>query len=103
MAESLLSYLTLSLILLMTGVYGLLLRRNLVALLISIELILNGAALNFLAFNRFLFPDQLSGEIFVVFIISLAAAEVAIGLGIILAVWRKVHSANIENVDHLKG
>ena len=103
MADSLFPYLVVNLLLLVIGTYGLLLRRNLIALLIAIELILNGAALNFLAFNRFLFPDQIGGAVFVIFIISLAAAEAAIGLGIMLALYRKFHSANIEKTDELRG
>jgi NADH:ubiquinone oxidoreductase subunit K len=103
MANSLMSYLVISLLLLTFGIYGMLVRRNLIALLISIELILNGAALNFLAFNRFLAPETNHGEVFVVFIISLAAAEAAIGLSLMLALYRKFQTANIEKINKLKG
>jgi len=103
MANSLFSYLTIGVLLFTFGIYGVLVRRNLIAILISIELILNGAALNFLAFNRFLTPETSSGEIFVVFIISLAAAEAAIGLSLMLALYRRFHTANVEKIDRLKG
>ncbi len=103
MADSLMSYLVIGLLLLTFGIYGILLRRNLIALLISIELILNGAAINFLAFNRFLRPETSGGEVFVVFIISLAAAEAAIGLSLMLALYRQFQTANIEKIDRLKG
>jgi len=103
MATQLASYLVVSSLLLSLGVYGLLKRRNLIALLISIELLLNGAGLNFLAFNRFLYPEHSEGEIFVVFIIALAAAEVAIGLSLMLALYRKFHTSDIEQINELKG
>jgi len=103
MAGSLTTYLILSFFLLACGLYGLLKRRNLIALLISIELILNGAAISFLAFNRFLFPASNLGEVFVVFIISLAAAEAAIALSLILAIHQSIKTHNIEELDELKG
>lgn len=103
MSQSLQSYLLISSILLATGVFGLLFRRNLVALLISLELILNSASINFMAFNKFTMPDKSVGQVFVIFIIALAAAEVCIGLSLILLLYRKKGSINIEEAKELKG
>lgn len=85
------------------GLLGLLQRRNLIGMLISIELMLNAANLNFMAFNRFLSPEPVVGQIIALFIMGLAAAEAAIGLSIILALFRKMHSINIERAQTLKG
>ena len=101
--NSLHSYLFLSTSLLTIGIVGLLLRRNIVAILISLELILNSASINFLAFNKFTSLDKISGQVFVIFIIALAAAEVTIGLSLILLLYRKQNSINIEETKQLKG
>ena len=101
--ETLQSYLLVSTILFSIGVAGLLFRRNLVAILISLELILNSASINFLAFNKFCLLDKSVGQVFVIFIIALAAAEVSIGLSLILYLYRVKNSINIENADDLKG
>ncbi len=85
------------------GIFGLLARRNLVAILISLELILNSASINFLAFNKFCMPDKVTGQVFVVFIIALAAAEVCIALSLVLLLHRKKDSINIEEAKELKG
>lgn len=103
MSQSLFSYLFVSTALLCLGIYGLLSRRNLVAVLISLELILNSANINFLAFNKFSFIDKTAGQVFAVFIIALAAAEVTIGLSIILLLYRQNDSINIEKAKELKG
>ena len=101
--QSLSSYLFVSTALFAAGVFGLLLRRNLIALLISLELILNSASLNFLAFNRFAMPDKTTGQVFVIFIIALAAAEVCIGLSLILLLYRTRNSIRIDQAKDLKG
>ena len=100
---SLHSYLLVSSALFSIGVFGLLARRNLVALLISLELILNSASLNFLAFEKFCSIDKTTGQVFVIFIIALAAAEVSIGLSLILLLSRKKNSIDVENATDLKG
>ncbi len=102
-AQSLESYLFISAALFSMGVFGLLARRNLVALFISLELILNSASLNFLAFNKFSMADKISGQTFVIFIIALAAAEVCIGLSLILLLYRRRHTINAEEARELKG
>jgi NADH:ubiquinone oxidoreductase subunit K len=97
------TYLIISAFLFSMGLLGLLQRRNLIGMLISIELMLNAANLNFMAFNRFLSPEPVVGQIIALFIMGLAAAEAAIGLSIILALFRKMHSINIERAQTLKG
>lgn len=85
------------------GLYGVLVRKNLIAILIGIELMLNAASINFMAFNYFTSPTPVMGQLFVLFIIGLAAAEVAIALSIILAVYRQRTSIDVENVRELRG
>lgn len=97
------TYLIISAFLFSLGLLGVLQRRNLIGMLISVELMLNAANLNFMAFNRFLAPDPVVGQIIALFVMGLAAAEVAIGLSIILALFRKMHSINIERAQKLKG
>ena len=86
-----------------TGVYGLIRRRTLVGMLISGELIFSAACLNLMAFNRFLAADPTVGQIFVLFIMGLAAAEVAIALSIIIAVYRNYRSIDSRGLSELKG
>ena len=102
-SQSLQSYLFVSTMLFSIGVCGLLFRRNLVALLISLELILNSASINFLAFNKFCILNKAVGQVFVVFIIALAAAEVCIALSLILLLYKRKDSINIEQANELKG
>jgi NADH:ubiquinone oxidoreductase subunit K len=101
--NSLDTYLFIAALLFSLGLLGVLQRRNLVGMLISVELMLNGASLNFMAFNRFLAPEPAVGQIFTLFIMGLAAAEAAIGLSIIMALFRKVRSINIERAQQLRG
>ncbi len=101
--NSLNTYLIISAFLFSLGLLGVLQRRNLIGVLISVELMLNAANLNFMAFNRFLAPEPYVGQIIALFIMGLAAAEAAIGLSIILALFRKMHSINIERAQKLKG
>ena len=103
MSESLSSYLVISSALFCLGIFGVLMRRNLVAMLISLELILNSVNINFLAFNKFCFQDKELGQVFVIFVIALAAAEVCIALSLILWLYRKKESINIEDAKELKG
>ena len=85
------------------GIFGLLMRRNLVAMLISLELILNSANINFLAFNKFCLIDKSMGQVFVIFVIALAAAEICIGLSLVLWLYRKKESINVEEAKELRG
>jgi NADH-quinone oxidoreductase subunit K/NAD(P)H-quinone oxidoreductase subunit 4L len=101
--NSLSTYLIISALLFSMGLLGILQRRNLVGMLIAVELLLNAANINFMAFNRFLTPDPVVGQVIALFVMGLAAAEAAIGLSIILALYRKRHSIDIERTQRLKG
>lgn len=96
-------YFTLAAFLLATGIFGLVRRRTLIGMLISGELIFSAASLNLMAFNRFKAPDPAVGQIFVLFIMGLAAAEVAIGLSIIIAVYRNYRSVKTQELSDLNG
>jgi NADH-quinone oxidoreductase subunit K len=92
--------LILSLILLAIGVVGVLVRRNVIIILMSIELILNAANINFVAFSRYW--NNLAGQIFGVFNITVAAAEVAVGLAIVIAFFRNRETVNVDEMDLMK-
>jgi len=91
----------LSLVLFGLGTLGVFLRRNVITVLMCVELILNAANINFIAFSRQL--GQLTGQVFAVFIITIAAAEAAIGLGIIIALVRLKQTVNLDQVDVMEG
>lgn len=96
-------YLITAAFLLAIGIYGLIRRRTLIGMLISGELIFSAASLNMMAFNRFTVHDPAVGQIFVLFIMGLAAAEVAIALSIIIAVYRNYRSVKTEELSELNG
>jgi NADH:ubiquinone oxidoreductase subunit K len=85
------------------GVYGVLARRNIVGILMSIEILFNAAGLNFVAFNRYMHPDQVWGQGFVLFIIALAAAEAVVGLALVLTIYRGSKSVLTERLNLLQG
>ena len=97
------SYLLIAALLFGMGIYGMLHRRTLIGMLIAAELILSAAALNFMAFGHFLAPDPTTGQIFTLFIMGIAAAEAAIALSIIIAVYRNYKSIDTEDVIELQG
>jgi len=84
------------------GVYGFLTRRNLITMLKSVELILNSVNINFIAFNKFLFPDKLDGLFFTIFIITIAAAEAAVAIAIIINLYRNYKTIDVEDADTMK-
>ncbi|MFA5059549.1 MAG: NADH-quinone oxidoreductase subunit NuoK [Candidatus Omnitrophota bacterium] len=94
-------------ILFVIGIYGALTRRNTFGILMSIELILNSCCLNFVAFMRYhqspYFASPLSGEVFVLFIIAIAAAEVAVGLALLLGIYRHCKSIASDHINLMKG
>ena len=94
-------YLMLSAALFTIGVICVLTRRNILIILMSIELILNAANLNLIAFSRQL--SDVSGQIFAIFVITVAAAEAAVGLGILIALFRLRDTVNADDIDLLKG
>ncbi len=96
-------YLTAAAFLLAVGIYGLIRRRTLIGMLIAGELIFSAASLNLMAFNRFTVHDQTIGQIFVLFIMGLAAAEVAIALSNVVAVYRNYRSVRTKELSELNG
>ena len=97
------SFLVLGAILFGMGVYGVVTRRTFIGMLIAAELILAGSSINFMAFNRFTAPDPVTGQIFTLFIMAIAAAEAAIGLSIVIAVYKHYKSIDAEDTAQLKG
>lgn len=95
-------YLIPSLIMFCCGLYGFLTRRNMIAMLISLELMLNAVDMNFVIFNRFLFPGQIEGMMFTLFAIAIAAAETAIAIAIIINVYRSVNQVDIRTLNQMK-
>lgn len=95
-------FFVLSALLFFIGVFGFFTRRNLIAMLISTELILNAVDINFAAFNRILFPGQLEGFFFTLFAIGVAAAETAVAVAIIINVYRNYHSDSVNSIQEMK-
>lgn len=84
------------------GMYGLFTRRNLITMLMSIELMLNSVNINFVAFNKYLYPDKLNGVFFSLFIITIAAAEAAVAIAIIINLYRSHRSIDVEETQEMK-
>lgn len=84
------------------GVYGFLTRRNMITMLMAIELMLNSVNINFIAFNKYLFADKLDGTFFTIFIITIAAAEAAVAIAIIIHLYRSYKSIDVEVADQMK-
>ena len=95
-------YLVLSTIMMFAGIYGFFTRRNLLAMLISVELILNSADINFAVFNRFLFPGELEGFFFAMFAIGISAAETAVAIAIMVNIYRNIRNIQVRNLKELK-
>ncbi len=95
-------YIIVATVMFFTGIYGFLTRRNLITILMSTELILNSVNINFLAFNRYLFPAKLDGHFFSLFVIAVAASEAAVAIAIIISIYRRFSNINVENVNELK-
>ena len=94
-------FLILSAFLFCVGIYGVLARRNGVLVLMSIELMLNAVNINLIAFSAF--GRTVSGQVFALFVITIAAAEVGVGLAIVLLIYRNLRSPDLDEVDQLKG
>ena len=84
------------------GVFGFFTRRNLITILMSVELILNSVNLNFIAFNKYLWPNRMDGIFFTIFIIAIAAAEAAVAIAIIINLYRNHKSIDVDNATELK-
>jgi len=91
-----------STIMFFTGVYGFITRHNMLAILMSLELILNAVNVNFVVFNRFLFPGQMEGMFFSIFSIGVAAAETAVAIAIIINVFRNMKKIDTSEVKNMK-
>jgi NADH:ubiquinone oxidoreductase subunit K len=100
---SLVSYLIVSAALLGIGIYGLSVKKNAIRILFSVEIIVNAANLNFIAFARYLNPPQVSGQVIVFYSIAAAAMEAAVGLALILVAFRLNQSIDVRKLDKLKG
>ena len=95
-------YFVLSALLFFIGVFGFVTRRNLIAMLISVELVLNAVDINFAAINRLLYPNGLEGMFMTLFVIGVAAAESAVAIAIIINVYRHFRSDNVDSITNLK-
>jgi NADH:ubiquinone oxidoreductase subunit K len=94
--------LTLSTILFFIGVFGFITRRNLFTMLMSLELLINATAINFVAFNAYLYPENLQGHFFTLFVISIAAAEAAVAIAIIVNVYRNLSTVDANQISEMK-
>lgn len=97
------TYLVIGAMLFGFGIYGMVSRKTVIGMLIASELILAGSSINFMAFNRFLAPDPSMGQIFTLFIMAIAAAEAAIAVSIVIAVYRNFKSIDTEDLVDLQG
>ncbi len=99
---TILYYLVPSLIMFCCGVYGFITRRNMIAMLISLELMLNAVDINFVVFNRFLYPENMEGMFFTLFAIAIAAAETALAIAIIINVFRSAKNISVSDLSKMK-
>jgi NADH:ubiquinone oxidoreductase subunit K len=96
------AFLIISTLMFFIGIYGFLTRKNLITMLMSLELILNSVNINFVVFNRYLYPQNLQGHFFSLIIIAIAAAEAAVAIAIIINIYRNFRSIDVDNVDEMK-
>ena len=101
--DSLNLYLVIAAALFSLGIYGVITRKNAIAILMGIELMLNSANINFIAFNRFGGLDRLDGHVFAIFVIVLAAAEAAVALAVVINLFKNIGSVDVTDADSLKG
>lgn len=94
--------LTLTTILFFIGVYGFVTRKNLISILISIELVMNASVINFVIINKYLYPDMLQGVLYSIFIIAVAAAETALAVSIIINLYRQIGSVEVKDTEIMK-
>lgn len=95
-------YLILSTALFCIGIFGVLTRRNAIGILMSIELMFNAVNINFVAFSKFVTPGEFVGQIFAIFVITIAAAEATVGLAIVLLIYRNFKGINVDNINMMK-
>ncbi len=94
-------YLILAAIIFLVGVLGVLMRRNIIIILLSIELMLNAVNINLVAFSHYL--HDMAGQVFVFFVLTIAAAEAAVGLAIVVALFRRLETVNVDEINLMKG
>lgn len=102
MEINVLYYLLPSLVMFCCGVYGFLTRKNMIAMLISLELMLNAVDINFTVINRYLYPDGQEGMFFTLFAIAIAAAETALAISIIINIYRQIKKVDVQSINTLK-
>ncbi|HPT14036.1 MAG TPA: NADH-quinone oxidoreductase subunit NuoK [Bacteroidales bacterium] len=95
-------FLVVSTLMFFIGIFGFLTRKNLITMLMSIELILNSVNINFVVFNKYLYPQNLQGHFFSLIVIAVAAAEAAVGIAIIINIYRNFRSIEVDRVDQMK-
>lgn len=95
-------YLVISTLMFFIGIFGFITRKNMIAILISLELVLNAVEINFAVFNRYLHPEHLDGMFFTLFGIAITAAETAVALAIIINAYRSIGNIEIENTSKMK-
>ena len=95
-------FLIVSTIMFFIGICGFIIRRNLITILMAVELILNSVNINFVIFNRYLYPDQLQGHFFAIFVVGIAAAEASVAIALIINIYRKLKNIDVENVNELR-
>lgn len=96
------AFLGVSLIMFFAGIYGFLTRKSMLMILVSLELMLNAADINFAAFNRYLYPGQFEGFYFTLFTIAIAACETAVAIAIIINIYRNLSSVEVATLDQMK-
>lgn len=99
---SIIEILTVTSILFFIGIYGFLTRKNLISVLISIELVMNASVINFVVINKYLYPEMLEGVIFAIFIIAVTAAETALAVSIIINLYRQISSVEVKETETMK-
>ena len=95
-------YLVPALVMFCCGVYGFITRKNMIAMLISLELMLNAVDINFVVFNRYLYPEQMEGMFFTLFAIAIAAAETALAIAIIINIFRAAKNIDVRSLNEMK-
>lgn len=96
-------YLVLSAVLFSIGLYGALSRKNAIVILMCIEIMLNAVNIALVAFSRYIVPLQLTGQVFAIFVMTVAAAEAAVGLAIIITIYRNRQTVDVSQIDLMKG
>ncbi|MBI4299738.1 MAG: NADH-quinone oxidoreductase subunit NuoK [Chloroflexi bacterium] len=95
-------FLVLSAVLFSIGMYGVLAKRNVVVILMCVEIMLNAVIIALVAFSRFVTPTLLTGQVFAIFVITIAAAEAAVGLALLISIYRNRENVDVEEIDLLK-